>query len=79
MNIIKFVESFTDDNLTKATGNGRESFGQFRKIGKNLALTSIPFGLSALVNKSYAADITPTPKYTNWCITTCLDIKIARR
>jgi hypothetical protein len=61
MNIIKFIESFTDENLTKATGNRRESFGQFGKLGKNLALASIPFGLSALASKSYAADITPTP------------------
>lgn len=61
MNIIKFIESFTDENLMTATGNRRESFGQFGKLGKNLALASIPFGLSALASKSYAADITPTP------------------
>jgi hypothetical protein len=61
MNIIKFIESFTNENLMKATGNRRESFSQFGNLGKNLALASIPFGLSALANKSFAADITPTP------------------
>ena len=61
MNIIKFIESFTDDNFLSKTGNRRESFSQFGNIGKNLALASIPFGLSALTNKSFAADINPTP------------------
>ena len=61
MNIIKFIESFTDDKLLSKTGNRRESFSQFGNIGKNLALASIPFGLSALANKSFAQDITPTP------------------
>ncbi len=61
MNIIKFIDSFTDDNLMKAPSNRRDSFTHFGKLGKNLALASIPFGLSALVNKSFAADITPTP------------------
>jgi len=61
MNIIKFIESFTDDKLTKATSNRRESFGHFGQLGKNLALASIPFGLSTLVNKTYASDISPTP------------------
>lgn len=42
-------------------GSRRESFGQFGKLGKNLALASIPFGLAAMSSKCYAADIAPTP------------------
>ncbi len=61
MNILKFIESFTDDKLLTATGSRRESFGQFGQMGKNLALASIPFGLAAFSNKAFAADITPTP------------------
>ena len=61
MNIIKFIESFTDENLMKASGNRRETFSQFGNLGKNLALASIPFGLSALANKSFAAQVAPTP------------------
>jgi len=61
MNIIKFLESFSDDNFMKAPSNRRESFTHFGNIGKNLAMASIPFGLSALANKAAAADITPTP------------------
>lgn len=61
MNILKFIETFTDDNLMKSTGSRRDSFSQFGNIGKNLALASIPFGLSALTNKAFAKDITATP------------------
>lgn len=61
MSLIKFIESFTDDKLITSTANRRESFGQFGQLGKNLALASIPFGLSALANKSFASDITATP------------------
>jgi len=61
MNILKFIESFTDDNLMNSTGSRRDSFTQFGNIGKNLALASIPFGLSALTNKAFAKDITATP------------------
>lgn len=61
MNILKFIETFTDDSLMKSTGSRRDSFNQFGNIGKNLALASIPFGLSAFANKALAADITATP------------------
>lgn len=61
MNIFKFIESFTDESITKSTGSRRESFAQFGKLGKNLALASIPFGLAAISTKGYATDIGPTP------------------
>ena len=61
MNIIKFIESFTDEHFLNSTGSRRESFGQFGQIGKNLALASIPLGLATLSNKAFASDITATP------------------
>jgi hypothetical protein len=61
MNILKFLESLSSEDLTKTTASRRESFGQFGKIGENLAFASIPFGLAALSNKSYANDIPVTP------------------
>lgn len=61
MNILKFIESFADDRLINSTGSRRDSFSQFGNIGKNLALASIPFGLSALTNKAFSQDITATP------------------
>lgn len=60
MNILKFLESFTNDNLMNANGSRRDSFGQFGNIGKNMALASIPFGLAGLSTKSYA-QVAPTP------------------
>lgn len=61
MNILKFISSFADERILNATGSRRESFNQFGKIGKNMALASIPFGFAALNNKAFAADIQPTP------------------
>ncbi len=61
MNILKFIESFADERIIHSTGTRRDSFSQFGNIGKNLALASIPFGLSALTGKAFAKDITATP------------------
>ncbi len=61
MNLLKFIESFTNENFMKSEGSRRDSFGQFGHLGKNLALASVPFGLAAFANNAFAADITPTP------------------
>lgn len=61
MNILKFIESFADERIMQSMGTRRESFAQFGNIGKNLAMASIPFGLSALSSKAFAKDITATP------------------
>ena len=61
MNILKFIESFANEDLMQSKGSRRESFGQFGQLGKNLALASIPFGLSTFTSSAYAADISPTP------------------
>lgn len=61
MNILKFLESFADQNAMTNIGSRRESFTQFGNIGKTLALAAIPFGLSSLSNNAYAKDITATP------------------
>ena len=61
MNIIKFLEPFTNENLLNSKGSRRESFSQFGNIGKNAALAAIPFGLAAVSTRASAADIAPTP------------------
>jgi hypothetical protein len=61
MNLLKFIESFTDDKLYAKGTSRRSSLSQFGNLGKGLALASVPFGLSALSSKSFAADIQPTP------------------
>lgn len=58
MNIIKFLESFTNEEMMRSEGSRRDSFG---KIGRNLALAAVPFGLATMTSKAFAADITPTP------------------
>ena len=60
MNLIKFLESFTDDKLHATGTSRRDSFAQFGTIGKGLALAAVPFGLAGLSSKSYA-NIDPTP------------------
>jgi hypothetical protein len=49
MNIIKFIESFTDDNLFQAQGSRRESFSHFGKLGKKAAMAAVPGGLLSLM------------------------------
>lgn len=61
MNILKFLEPFTNDNLVNGIGSRRDSFSQLGNIGKKVALASVPFGLAAMSNKAFAADIGPTP------------------
>lgn len=51
MNIIKFIESFTNEGVIKSLsekGSRRDSFTQFGKIGSTAAIAAVPFGLSAL-------------------------------
>ena len=61
MNLLRFIESFTDDALLNQSASRRESFGQFSKLGKNIALAAVPFGLATAGNRAFAADIGVTP------------------
>lgn len=49
MNIIKFIESFTDENFLNSKGSRRDSFSQFKTVGQNAALAALPFGIASLV------------------------------
>ncbi|MEL1245663.1 ferritin-like domain-containing protein [Flavobacterium sp. DGU11] len=52
MNILKFIESFTNEGVIKGLsekGSRRDSFTQFQNIGKTAAFAAVPFGLSALL------------------------------
>lgn len=49
MNIIKFIESFTDENFLNAKGSRRDSFNGFKKLGTNAALAALPLGIASLV------------------------------
>jgi hypothetical protein len=52
MNILKFIESFTTENLMNVKGSRRDIFSQVGLVGKNAALTTIPFGIAALTSTS---------------------------
>ncbi|OYQ36367.1 hypothetical protein CHU92_09730 [Flavobacterium cyanobacteriorum] len=45
MNILKFIESFTDEKLLNSKGSRRESFNQFKALGTNGAMSALPLGL----------------------------------
>lgn len=60
MNILKFIESFTNEGVIKSLGekhSRRESFTQFGNMGKMAAFAAAPFGIAALLtpNKARAA------------------------
>ncbi|TXD85409.1 ferritin-like domain-containing protein [Subsaximicrobium wynnwilliamsii] len=55
MDFIKLLDSLSNKDLLNKKGSRRESFGQFSKFGKNMALASIPFGLAATSSKAGAA------------------------
>ncbi|WP_424492959.1 ferritin-like domain-containing protein [Salinimicrobium sp. GXAS 041] len=55
MNIIKFLDEFTSENLLNKTSSRRDAFGTFGSLGKKAALAAIPFGLAASSGKAYAA------------------------
>ncbi|WP_159799629.1 ferritin-like domain-containing protein [Flavobacterium sp. MK4S-17] len=60
MNIIKFIESFTNESFLNSKSSRRDSFGQFGTVGKNAAMAAIPFGLATFLapQKSSAASTT---------------------
>jgi len=55
MNIIKFLDEFTSENLNKKTSSRRDALGTFSNLGKKAALASIPFGLASMSNEAKAA------------------------
>jgi len=63
MNIIKFLESFTNEgmiNSLNTKGSRRDSFNQFQNMGKVAAMAAVPFGLSALIpTKANAGTLGP--------------------
>lgn len=54
MNIIKFLEEFTSENMISAKSNRRKALGMFGSYGKKTALAAIPFGLYMAPQKAFA-------------------------
>lgn len=55
MNLIKFLDTLSDKESLGAKGSRRDSFKQFKDIGKNAALVSIPFAMAATSKTTKAA------------------------
>lgn len=55
MNLIKILDILSDDTALNIKGSRRDSFQQFKTVGKNVALASIPFALAASSTKTRAA------------------------
>ncbi|MDT0642885.1 ferritin-like domain-containing protein [Zunongwangia sp. F363] len=55
MKFIKLLENLADKESLAANTSRRDAFKQFKNIGKDVALASIPFGLAATSSKTKAA------------------------
>lgn len=57
MNILKFIESFTTENMMNTKGSRRDIFSQVGHFGKTAALTAIPFGIAAITSTKASAAV----------------------
>lgn len=55
MNFIKILDILSNDQLLTEKGSRRDSFQQFKNVGKSVAMASIPFALAATSGKTRAA------------------------
>lgn len=54
MNIIKFLDEFTSEDLLTKKSSRRDVFGTFGSLGKKAAMAAVPFGLATAGNKAFA-------------------------
>ncbi len=55
MNIIKFLDEFTSDNLTQKVSSRRDLFGTLGSLSKKAALVAVPFGLASTKANAFVA------------------------
>ena len=56
MDIIKFLDGFTNEALLEGKPSRRDMFGTLGSLGKKAVLSAIPFGLATMPNKTFAQD-----------------------
>ncbi len=61
MNIIKFLDEFTNESLLEKKSSRRDAFGTLSSFGKKAALAAIPFGLAGASNKAFAMQSSGDP------------------
>ena len=54
MNIIKFLDEFTSESLTKKASSRRQMLGDLGSLGKKAAMVAVPFGLASTSGKAFA-------------------------
>ncbi len=54
MDIIKFLDEFTSENLTKKASSRRAMLGDLGNLGKKAAMVAVPFGLASTSGKAFA-------------------------
>lgn len=54
MNIIKFLDEFTSEDLTKKVSSRRAALETIGSLGKKAAAAAVPFGMALASNKTYA-------------------------
>jgi len=54
MNIIKFLDEFTNESLEEKKSSRRDMFGTLGSLSKKAALAAIPLGLASMPTKTYA-------------------------
>lgn len=55
MNIFKFLQAFANEDVLRANTSRREAFDQFKKIGADVALAAVPFGLAMAPQRANAS------------------------
>lgn len=55
MNFTKILDILSNESVLSVKGSRRDSFQQFKSVGKNMALASIPFALASISPKTRAA------------------------
>lgn len=56
MNLIKFLDEFTTENLVERKSSRRDMFGTLGAVTKKAALAAVPFGLASMPGKMFAQD-----------------------
>lgn len=61
MNVIKFLDEFTTDNLLEGKSSRRDIFGTLGSLSKKAAMAAVPFGLATMPTKTYAQSMSADP------------------
>ncbi|TLF45633.1 ferritin-like domain-containing protein [Maribacter aurantiacus] len=61
MNIIKFLDEFTTDNLIDGKTSRRDVFSKLGALSKKAAIAAVPFGLASVPKKALAQSMSADP------------------